>query len=63
MKFRNNPFSRFYVKREQNFRGNHGNRRTDMHTGILLRVFSFITLLERVQTKFGVIWTNVQTKP
>ena len=38
-------------------------KQTDRQTGILLKVFSFITFLERIHLKFGAIRNNVQTKP
>ena len=60
VKFHNNPFSRYYVNRELTFRGNHANIQTCIHTyrqgGILLGVFSFITLLETWSTK---IWRDL----
>ena len=60
MEYHNNPLSRFYVNREQLLRGNHENIQadiqTDIPTGILLRVFSFITLVETCASK---IWRDL----
>ena len=58
MKFHNNPFSRFYVNREQLLRETHGNLHTGKHTyrhfvkGVFVHI---LTLLETCATKIGMI--------
>ena len=57
MKFHNNPFTRIKVNREQLFaEPTQTYIHTDRQTGISVRVFSFIALLETCLTK---IWRDL----